>query len=144
MYTAFVAVAAFASLFANAMPTQLISRQTNNTIPVKMRFFTCTEQYFGGDCAFQQIKVNSCQMFPQEFQDSISSLRPDPGFNCTIFTTLINVSPFSNADCSGDNFVLSYPFFDFNSVGIDWGTLPDNVNDKTKSFECVNSGFAPN
>ncbi|KAF8627546.1 hypothetical protein AX15_004380 [Amanita polypyramis BW_CC] len=141
MFKAFALFAAFASLLVSAMPYtphQLEARQTaaaiNFTVPNNKRLFTCTGSFFGGDCAFQRISTGQCQTLPSEFQNSIQSVRPDPGFNCTIFT---------GSSCTGQNLALSFPYYNYNAEGIDYGSLPTSVNASTKSYKCVRSGLAP-
>ena len=38
---------------------------------------------------------------------------------------------------------FSFPYYNFNNDGIDFGSLPAEVNSNTNSFECVRSGLAP-
>ncbi|KAF8636830.1 hypothetical protein AX17_003237 [Amanita inopinata Kibby_2008] len=120
------------------MPSQLVARQVaapiNFTIPDNRRLFTCTGQFYGGNCDFQRIETGTCQLLPQEYRNSIRSIRPDPGFNCTVYT---------ERNCAGSSLLLSFPFYDFNTVGFDFGDLPANFDQKLNSYQCVRSGLAP-
>lgn len=55
----------------------------------------------------------------------------------------IGLTSNSGSSCSGDSMFFSFPYYNFNNDGIDFGSLPAKVNANTKSFECVRSGLTP-
>lgn len=73
----------------NKLEARQFAAPINFTRPNNERFFTCTQQFFGGQCAFQEINTGQCQDLPDQFQNSVQSARPDPGFNCTLYTSVI-------------------------------------------------------
>ncbi|KAF8330268.1 hypothetical protein F5887DRAFT_923226 [Amanita rubescens] len=137
MFKALAIVVTFAGLLVSALP-HLEARQfaapINFTRPNNERFFTCTQPFFGGQCAFQHINTGQCQDLPAQFQNSIQSARPDPGFNCTLYT---------GNSCVGDTMFFTFPYYNVYPNGFDYGSFPAKVNSNTKSFECVRSGIAP-
>ncbi|KAK2464476.1 hypothetical protein APHAL10511_003455 [Amanita phalloides] len=142
MFKSLAIVTVFAGLLVSAMPHlplhQIEARQIAApiifTLPNHERFFTCTGQFFGGQCAFQPIDTGVCQVLPTGFTSSIRSARPDPGFNCTLY---------NDATCSGPTTGFSFPYYNFNNDGVDFGSFAAEVDAKSESFKCIRSGLAP-
>ncbi|KAF7363011.1 Short chain dehydrogenase [Mycena venus] len=85
----FVALgAAIVALTASAAPAALEAQ-------VDGHVFICTDANFSGDCTNYGFFDDQCSNFPDEFNDDISSFRPDAGWSCTMYTGI---------NCTGDTF----------------------------------------
>ncbi|PPQ83664.1 hypothetical protein CVT25_006270 [Psilocybe cyanescens] len=115
-------VAVVAAIGAQAAPgaamADLGAREAD-TAAVDGHLFVCVNANFGAPCNNFNFNNGQCINFVAPFQDSISSLGPDPGFTCIVF---------KDANCSGQSFNVANPgITDLSSTGL---------NDQLSSFQC--------
>lgn len=106
-------VALAAALAASASPLQ--TRGSSN-------LYVCTDANWAGLCENVWFQDETCQTFPGELQNDISSVGPPQGYYCYLYT---------DYDCTGDNLSsVTYP-------GIyDLGDGNTGYNDRLNSFKC--------
>ncbi|KAJ3559900.1 hypothetical protein NM688_g52 [Phlebia brevispora] len=81
--------------------------------------FVCTDDGFSGSCLNIGFYSQVCQNFPDGYNDQISSVGPDQGWNCELFI---------DDNCNDDQgtYWVEYPGFSSLSYG----------NDAFSSFQC--------
>ncbi|KAF8189025.1 hypothetical protein BJ912DRAFT_1042400 [Pholiota molesta] len=119
MYAKFArlfAIAAVALVGVNAAPAANVENLDARAAQVDGHLFVCIDINFSNTCANLNFNVNTCINFSSPFQDTISSLGPDPGFTCVAFV---------DANCSGAGLIVTNPGF---------SSVPAAFNDVLSSF----------
>uniref|UniRef100_A0A8H7XQ92 Uncharacterized protein n=1 Tax=Psilocybe cubensis TaxID=181762 RepID=A0A8H7XQ92_PSICU len=128
MFSKFNLIKAIAMTIALAVGTQaapsnaspaLVARDTE-AASVDGHLFVCVNAQFVPPCNNFNFNDGQCINFVAPFQDSISSLGPDPGFTCIVF---------KDSNCSGESLDVSNPGISDLSQGTD-------LNDQISSFQC--------
>lgn len=83
--------------------------------------YVCTDANWSGNCDNIWFDNGACVVFPDEFQNSISSICPPKGWGCNAYV---------NYECNDDGLDFLYPGID------DLGDGNTNYNDRLNSFSC--------
>ncbi|KAF8189030.1 hypothetical protein BJ912DRAFT_1059296 [Pholiota molesta] len=115
------ATAAVALIGGNVVTAANVENLDARAAQVDGHLFVCIDINFSNTCANLNFNVNTCINFSSPFQDTISSLGPDPGFTCVAFV---------DANCSGAGLIVTNPGF---------SSVPAAFNDVLSSFRCTRS-----